>query len=172
LFKRLAQSLNRIIERAGYIALLFSGVLILLMSWLSTYGVGRRYLLNSPEPYSYELSTSFLVACVMLAIAGVQMLGRHLRVDFLASRFPQSAQDTLLDIVIPILALFYVALITWQSWDAAWYSLVIHETSQSAWREPWWPTKMAVPVGSGLLCIMLIAQLVRGVNSLIQKIRH
>jgi TRAP-type C4-dicarboxylate transport system permease small subunit len=172
LFKRSAQTLDHFINRVTNIALLSAGMLIMIMGWLSTYGVGRRYLLHNPEPYSYELSTIFLVACVMLAIAGVQMLGRHLRVDFVATRYPQSVQAVLLDIVIPLLALFYVGIITWQGWNAAWYSLTVHETSQSAWREPWWPTKMVVPVGAGLLCIILLAQLSRGIASLIHKIRH
>ena len=171
MFKRLMQTLDRIIERTSYIALLLSGVLILIMSWLSTYGVGRRYLLHNPEPYSYELSTIFLVACVILAVAGVQIYRRQLRVDFITNRLSQGIQDILGDILVPILALFYVVLITWQGWDAAWYSLKIHEISQSAWREPWWPTKMVVPVGSGLLCLVLLAQLVHGINSLIRRLR-
>jgi TRAP-type C4-dicarboxylate transport system permease small subunit len=171
LFKRLMQTLDHIIERTSYIALFFSGMLILIMSWLSTYGVGRRYLLHNPEPYSYELSTIFLVACVILAVAGVQVLRRQLRVDFVTNRFSQDVQDILSDILVPILALFYVVIITWQGWDAAWYSLKIGEISQSAWREPWWPTKMAVPVGSGLLCLVLLAQLVHGINSLIRRSR-
>lgn len=170
--KRLIQILDRMIERAGYYALLLSGILILLMSWLSTYGVGRRYVLHSPEPYSYELSTIFLVACVVLAVAALQRVGRHLRVDFVASRFSQGVQDALFNIVTPILALFYVVLLTWQSWGYAWYSLEMGEISQSAWREPWWPTKMVIPVGTGLLCLVLIAQLCRGVTSLIQRIRE
>ncbi len=169
--KKVIQTLDRTIERAGYIALLFSGILIFLMAWASTYGVARRYLLNKPEPYSYEISTIFLVACVVFAIAGVQRWGRHLRVDFVSNRLSEGVQDILLNIVGPVLALFYVVLLTWQSWDAAWYSLQIGETSQSIWREPWWPTKMMVPIGSGLLCLVLIAQLCRGAASLIQRIR-
>lgn len=163
--------MDRAIERAGYFALLVSGVLILIMAWLSTYGVARRYALNDPEPYSYEISTIFLVACVVLAIAGVQRLGRNLRVDFVSNRFPEGTQDILLNIVGPVLALFYVVLLTWQSWDNAWYSLQIGETSQSAWEEPLWPTKIAVPVGAGLLCLVLLAQLSRGVALLIQRIK-
>ena len=170
--KKIIQILDRTIERAGYYALLFSGILILLMSWLSTYGVARRYVLNSPEPYSYELSTIFLVACVVLAVAALQRRGRHLRVDFIASRFSGGVQDILINIVTPILALFYVVALAWQSWDCAWYSLKMGEISQSAWREPWWPTKMVVPIGTGLLCLVLIAQLCRGVTSLIQRIRE
>jgi TRAP-type mannitol/chloroaromatic compound transport system permease small subunit len=169
LFKKVIQILDRVIEHAGSIALLFSGILIFLMAWLSTYGVARRYALNSPEPYSYELSTIFLVACVIFAVAGVQQLGRHLRVDFISIHFSENVQDILLNIVVPILALFYVVLLTWQSWDAAWYSLQIGEISQSAWREPWWPTKMTVAVGGGLLCLALIAQLCHGVTSLVRR---
>jgi len=171
LFKRLMQTFDRVIERAGYIALFVSGVLIFIMAWLSTYGVARRYAFNSPEPYSYELSTIFLVGCVLLAIAGVQRLGRQLRVDFISIRLSEGVQDILLNIVGPILALFYVILVTWQSWDAAWYSLQIGEISQSVWREPWWPTKMVVPIGGGLLCLVLVAQLCRGVTSLVQRLR-
>ena len=167
--KKFLQALDRVIERASYIALLFSGVLILVMSWLSTYGVTRRYAFHDPEPYSYELSTIFLVACVMLAIAGVQRLGRQIRVDFISVRLSETMQGVLLNIVGPVLALFYVVLLTWQSWDAAWYSMIIGETSQSVWREPWWPTKMVVPVGAGLLCLVLIAQLCRGVIMLVRS---
>jgi len=169
--KKFIQTLDRIIERAGYIALFISGVLIFIMAWLSTYGVTRRYALNIPESYSYELSTIFLVACVVFAIAGVQRLGRQLRVDFISIRLSEGVQDFLLNIVGPILALFYVVIVTWQSWGAAWYSMEVGEVSQSVWREPWWPTKMAVPVGVGLLCLVLVAQLGRGITTLIQRIK-
>jgi len=171
LFKKFIQAVDRVIERAGYIALIFSGVLIFIMAWLSTYGVTRRYVLSNPESYSYELSTIFLVACVMLAIAGVQRLGRQIRVDFISIRLSESWQNILLNIIAPILALFYVVLLTWQSWDAAWYSMKIGEVSQSVWREPWWPTKMVVPVGVGLLCLVLIAQLCHGVTALVRILK-
>jgi len=49
--------------------------------------------------------------------------------------------------------------------------LQIGETSQSAWEEPLWPTKMTVPVGAGLLCLVLLAQLSRGVASFIRRVR-
>ena len=171
MFKRVIQALDRIIERASNFTLLISGILILIMAWLSTYGVTRRYALNDPEPYSYQISTIFLVACVVLAVAGVQRLGRNLRVDFVANHLSKNVQDILINIVCPMLALFYVVILTWQSWDTAWYSLQIGETSQSAWEEPLWPTKIVVPIGAGLLCLVLIAQLSRGVASLVRRIK-
>jgi TRAP-type mannitol/chloroaromatic compound transport system permease small subunit len=165
-------ALDRAIEWAANYGLLVSGLLILAMSWLSTYGVARRYLLNNPEPYSYEISTSMLLACVVLSIAYLQRQGQHLRADFLFNRFSQGSQAIIIDIVGPLVALFYIGIIAWQSWNATLYSFLIHETSQSSWEEPLFPTKLVVPIGMGLLCLVLLAQLSRGITSLVQRIKR
>ena len=161
-------SLDRIIERVGNWGLLSGGILILLMSFLSTYAVGRRYLLNNPEPYSYEIGVIFLTACVVFAVSGLQRAKRHLRVDFVANYFSPRLRDIFMDIVCPLLALLYVGIITWQSLDNALYSLSLWETSQSVWEEPLWPTKMLIPISMFWLCLVLIAQLIRGIISLIK----
>jgi TRAP-type mannitol/chloroaromatic compound transport system permease small subunit len=162
---------ERIIEQICDLGLLISGFLILMMALLSTYGVGRRYLLHNPEPYSYELSTMLLVACVVFAVAGLQRHMRHLRVDFISNYFSASIQSILLNIITPILALFYVVIITWQSWENALYSMRIDELSQSSWQEPLFPIKLFVPIGMALLCLVLMAQLSHGIASLIKMIK-
>jgi TRAP-type mannitol/chloroaromatic compound transport system permease small subunit len=168
LHKNLFLTIDRIVERVGELGLVTSGVLILLMSFLSTYAVGRRYFLNNPEPYSYEISTIFLTACVVLAVSGLQRYKRHLRVDFIANYLPPTVQGILMDIVGPVLALAFVAVITWQSWGNALYSFHIGETSQSIWEEPLYPTKLLVPLGMFWLCVVLVAQIVHGVINLIR----
>jgi TRAP-type mannitol/chloroaromatic compound transport system permease small subunit len=47
----------------------------------------------------------------------------------------------------------------------------IGETSQSSWEEPLFPIKLLVPIGMALLCLVLVAQLSRGIASLIQIIK-
>ena len=69
------------------------------------------------------------------------------------------------------MALFYVGVITWQSWNNTIYSMRIGETSQSSWEEPLFPIKLLVPIGMGLLCMVLIAQLSNGIISLIKAIK-
>jgi len=169
--KKVLQIIERILERICDFGLLISGMLILLMALSSTYGVGRRYLLQNPEPYSYELSTILLVGCVVFAVAGLQRHMRHLRVDFISNYFSASVQSILLNIVTPVFALFYVVIITWKSWENALYSMGIEETSQSAWQEPLYPIKLFVPIGMALLCLVLVAQLSHGIVSLIGMIR-
>lgn len=168
MFKRIILIADRIIERISNWGLISSGIIILIMAFLSTYGVGRRYLLNDPEPYSYELSTIFLTVCVVLAVSGLQRYKRHLRVDFIANYMSPKVQGVLMDILTPVLALVFVSIITWQSWDITMYSLSVGETSQSAWEEPLWPTKLTIPICMFWLCLVLIAQLIRGIKNLVR----
>lgn len=172
MIKKLLNIVDRIIDRVSDFGLLISGILILIMSLLSTYGVGRRYLLNRPEPYSYELSTMLLVACVVFVVAGLQRHKRHLRVDFIANFLPTTVQNALIDILTPVLGLFFVAVITWKSWENALYSMSIGETSQSSWEEPLFPIKFLVPIGMALLCLVLTAQFSRGIASLVRSIKE
>lgn len=158
-------TLDKVIERVGDWGLISSGILILLMSLLSTYAVGRRYILHNPDSYSYELSTIFLTVCVVLALSGLQRYKRHLRVDFVANYLNPKGQIVLLDIVGPVLGLVYVSIITWQSWGSALYSFNVGETSQSIWQEPLYPTKFTIPVCMFWLCLVLFAQLLKGIIS-------
>lgn len=162
MLKKIFITIDKVIERVAGWGLLSSGIMILIMGFLSTYAVIRRYLFNNPEPYSYEISTILLTVCVVIAISGLQRAKRHLRVDFLANYFSPTAQVVFLDIIGPILGLIYVAIITWQSWKGFAYSFSVHETSQSVWREPLWPTKLVIPVSMFWLCLVLLSQLIRG----------
>ena len=168
MLKKLFLTLDRIIERVGEWALVGSGLLILLMSLLSTYAVSRRYVFHNPDSYSYELSTIFLTACVVMGLSGLQRFGKHLRVDFVANYLSPSVQGFLLNILGPILALIYVSIVTWQSWSNAFYSFQVGETSQSIWQEPLFPTKFVIPVCMFWLGLVLIAQLARGIISLVR----
>jgi TRAP-type mannitol/chloroaromatic compound transport system permease small subunit len=138
----------------------------MLMGVAVTYGATRRYFLDNPEQYSSEASTILSVAAAAFAIFAVQWFRRNIRVDFLASRFPQVVQSILLDIVCPTLALFFTVVVAWHSWRASLYALRVGEVSTSAWAVILWPIKMLVPVGFGLLFLVLLAQLYYGIISL------
>jgi TRAP-type C4-dicarboxylate transport system permease small subunit len=166
----LANKINRIseqiIERASRIFLVLSGVLILLMSLLTSYGVIRRYAFDNPEPYSYEFNMMFLVLCFVLAVPAVDRLSRHIRVDIIPTHLPQRAQDILLNIVGPIIGLVFCVVLVWKGWTDAWYALQIGQKSSSAWAAPLFPTKIIIPIGYGLLCLVLVARLWSGITSL------
>jgi TRAP-type mannitol/chloroaromatic compound transport system permease small subunit len=161
--KRLLLKIDDIVGKVSDWAMVIAGILILIMGFLTTYGVGRRYIFNDPEPYSYELSIIFLTACILLAIPGIQHGRRNLRVDFIANHLSPKWQGILSDIITSVLALIFVSIVIWKSWYIFVSSFQLHETSQSAWQEPLWPMKLLVPVTMFWLVLTLISQLVHGV---------
>jgi TRAP-type C4-dicarboxylate transport system permease small subunit len=134
---------------------------MVLMALTSTYGVVRRYLFGSPDPHVYELNLICLLLCFVLAVSGVERLNRHIRVDLIATRMPRSAQSILLNIIGPIVGLLLCVVFTWKGWGDAWHAFSIGQKSSSAWPVPLSPIKFIIPIGYGLLCLVLISRLYR-----------
>jgi len=158
--------LDRIIERASHVFLVLSGILIVVMMFTATYGVVRRYALNSPEPYSYEISTMFLLFSFVFAISAVERLDRHIKVDFISSHLPERVRHIILNIIAPLMGLFFAFMLTWQGVETSLFSLKIGEVSSSSWREPLFPIKLMVPIGYAMLILVLLARLYKGFASL------
>jgi TRAP-type mannitol/chloroaromatic compound transport system permease small subunit len=160
-----------IIERLSRFFLILAGILTLFMVFTATYGVFRRYFLNSPEPYSYELSTMFLLFTFVLAVACVERYDRHIRVDFVSSRVPKTVEFIILNILAPIAGLFVAVMFTWKGFDVAFYSHQIGEVSSSTWAVPLFPVKIIVPIGYGMLVLVLLSKLYFGIGHVIRIIK-
>ncbi len=160
---RVIQKLDHWIGHASHLLMLLSGGLVLLMAWIETYGVIKRYAFHSPDPAAYELSTMFLLFCGVLAVAGVERLDRHVRNDMISSRFPERMKVILLKTIFPFMALIFCVVLTWKSVGNALYSLEIGQVSQSPWALPLAPIKFVIPVGYTLLCLVLLGKLCQGI---------
>ena len=157
------------LERASKFFALLSGAMILLMAFTASYGVVRRYLFKSPEPYSYELSTMFLLWTFVLALAYLEKLDMHLRVDFFVVLLPEKLRLFMLNVVGPLFGLVFCSVLTREGYTAAMYSLEIGEKSMSIWAVPLFPVKIVIPVGYGLLCMVLLFKIIRGFLDLRDK---
>jgi TRAP-type mannitol/chloroaromatic compound transport system permease small subunit len=164
--KKFFTKIDNIIHKVTDWLVLVAGILIVIEGFLTTYGVFRRYALDSPEPYSYEICVIFLVACILLAIPAVQKHRRNLRVDFIVGRFSPRGQDIFENIVVPVLASVFVCVVIWKSWGIFLSAYHSGETSQSAWQEPLWPMKLLVPLTMAWLELVLISHLVHGIQDL------
>lgn len=158
--------IDRVIDRLSHIFLVLSGVLIVIMMFTATYGVVRRYVFSSPEPYSYEISTMFLLFSFVFAISAVEKLSRHIRVDFISGHLSERLQHVVLNVIAPIMGLFFAFMLTWQGFEVALFSLKIGEVSSSSWREPLFPIKLMVPIGYALLFLVLLTRIYKGFASL------
>ena len=158
--------IEKIIDKASHIFLVLSGILIVIMMLTASYGVVRRYVFNSPEPYSYELSTMFLLFSFVFAISAVERLDRHIRVDFISSHLSHRWQYIILNIIAPVMGLLFAIMLTWKGVDVALFSLKIGEVSSSSWREPLFPIKLMVPVGYAMLLLVLLTRIYKGIVAL------
>jgi TRAP-type mannitol/chloroaromatic compound transport system permease small subunit len=162
-FIRVIQKLDHAIERTSHYLMLLSGILVLLMAWIETYGVFKRYVFRAPDPAAYEISIMFLLLCGILAVAGVERMDRHVRNDMIASRFPQRMKFILLNTIFPFLALIFCSVLTWKSVVNALYALEIGQVSQTPWAVPLAPIKFAIPVCYTLLCLILIGKFCKSI---------
>ena len=169
MIKNAIRTLDNIVERVAYFSIYVAGIITLLMAFVTTYGVVMRYVFRSPEHFSYEIGILCLISSVCLSLAYIQRQGRNLRVDFVANFFPLKVQGAMLNIVVPLIALFYVVLFVRESLGDALYSLSIGERTYTAWAPPKGPMKLLIPIGVGMLGIVLIAQLIRGLVDLKKK---
>ena len=163
MFHEFINRTDRVIERVSNAVTVLSGVLIVMMAFLASYGVIRRYIFESPEPYSYELSMMFLLWTFVLALAYLEKLDSHLRVDFFVVLLPKRIRLFLLNVIGPLVGFVFCSVLTWEGWTVAMYSLETGEKSMSIWAIPLFPVKIIVPIGYGLLCVVLLLKIVQGI---------
>jgi TRAP-type mannitol/chloroaromatic compound transport system permease small subunit len=163
--KRVLQVLSLWLDRVVHFFWYFAGTLITLMAFVTGYGVFTRYVLRNPDPYTYEIDSILMLACVVFAIAHTQKLGRHLRIDILDRSVPETLRTFLINVIGPAIGLIFCAALTWKSWQTAWSALQTGEVTRGTWVIPTYPIRMMVPLGFGLLCLVLLAQILRRIAS-------
>jgi TRAP-type C4-dicarboxylate transport system permease small subunit len=164
-FRGIEKALKGIVD----VCALISGFMIIAMTFTTVYGVVMRYFFRAPEPVSYELATIFLLWGFLFAISFVEWKGEHIRADIFTPFMPGGLVTALNRIVAPVLALIYCSVLTWKGWVVAMYSFSIGERSMSVWQEPLGPVKVMIPLGYGLLTLVVLRMLVRGINAYSSK---
>jgi TRAP-type mannitol/chloroaromatic compound transport system permease small subunit len=160
--KKLRQVVEPWIERINRVFVVFAGLLIVIMGFLSAYGAIRRYAFRSPEPVSYEFASMFLLLSFVLANAAVERQNRLLRCDIFLDLFAPVVRNVISNIVSPIMGITFFGIITWITFGDALRALEIGQVSRSAWPVPLFPVKLFIPIGYGFLCLTLFYRLVLG----------
>jgi TRAP-type mannitol/chloroaromatic compound transport system permease small subunit len=151
---------------------LVSGILILLIAMLQSYGVFLRYVLKTPQAAAYEFSAMFLLFCGVVAVAGIEKLNLNVKNDLISSRFPHRLKLILSGTIFPVMAMVFCSLLIWKSWDNAIYALKISQISQSAMELPLGPIKLVIPVCFILLFLVLLGKVVEGTYNLHRESRE
>jgi TRAP-type mannitol/chloroaromatic compound transport system permease small subunit len=150
---------NTFLNRVTNVLIVATGFAILLMSLVYTYGSLKRYIFIAPDPYAYLGVAILMLILALMPLAGVQMMRQHIKVDFLGGHFPKVVQEIIKEILGPFMGLVFCSAIVYTSWNEAMYSLQVSQHTIAAASIPTFPFKILVPIFSGLICLVLIAQI-------------
>ncbi|MBP1706494.1 MAG: Tripartite ATP-independent periplasmic transporter DctQ component [Chloroflexi bacterium] len=119
--------------------------------------------LNIPQNFTIELGEFLFGATFVLGGAYALRYGAHVTVDLLWAKL-SSRNRAILDLVTSLFFLFFVGVLIWKGWDAAFRAFLLGERTESAWAPIRWPIRMVIPVGAFLLLLQGIAKFIRDVQ--------
>jgi len=161
---KIIKKLEWVITQGGFL----SGILLMVIVISIMREVIGRYLFNSQTPLALELSSYLLVAIVYIGAGWVALVDGHIRIDIIYERIKGTAKNVL-DIIIYLIILFYCAILTWQSWELAYYSLARNIQSAQAMMWPLFPSQILVPIGALITILVFSIKLYRVFGSMRKK---
>lgn len=158
-----ASLLRRWVRISSIVFAWLGAATILLMMGSTIIDVLRRSLLSKPVGGVVELNEMLVVWIVFLGLAFVQSDAAHVRVDVLFSRLSPKKQ-AILNVLAYSAGLALFGLIMVKGGQAAWFAWVRGEYKFGAVAFPLWPSKVMVPIGSSLLCVQLVIDIVLNIQ--------
>lgn len=123
--------------------------------------VCKRYLLNMPTAWVYDVNNMMYGTLFMMCGAYALAHDAHVRGDFLYGSMPPRRQAAL-DLVLYIVFFFPgIIALTWAGWVYFSDSLAIRETTFNATPLPIYPFKFFIPVAGATVLLQGISEVVR-----------
>ncbi|MBI3629291.1 MAG: TRAP transporter small permease [Candidatus Rokubacteria bacterium] len=160
---------RRALERLETALNLVSALILFALMFYVTAEIFMRYLFNHPLPGHLELTQLLIAPAVFLALSWVQARRGHVGMDLLHEKLSPRGRAAA-DCLTLTLALVTFAVITWFSSQSTWTAWEVGDVTPTANITTWW-SRAAVPVGSALLCVRLVMQLVESLGILFGRRR-
>jgi TRAP-type C4-dicarboxylate transport system permease small subunit len=154
LFKKTVFATWHKLEMVAGILEKFGSYVLVAMVLLTSTDIMLRKFLNSPLPFSYELTEFLLVVVAWSYIAFTTSKGRHVSVDTVTSHFkPRARKITML--IGDIVTIILFGLICWQNVVQGFNVLDVGTTS-AILHIPKYPFQFWVAFGSALACLIFL----------------
>ena len=140
---------------------------LLVMVALVIVDIILRRLFNSPLPWSLEVVEVMLVVVVFFSVAYCGARRAHISIDVLISRFPPRVRN-IVDIFTYFLGVILFAFMAWGGAASAMDDRVVNRIT-GILPIPIYPFAFVVAFGSLLLALVLLAQLLNSIISMVRK---
>jgi len=142
-----------------------AGTLLIVFMMLFTMGeVVGRYLFNRPIKGHVEIVEMVMAGVVFLGIAFTEKMGGHVRMELFVVRVLKGRLRLIVESFTLLLALFlFVIILVYSLEVSVLYSIKMGDTTPLLlW--PVWPSKLCIPVGSFVLCLRLVIEIIQHVS--------
>ncbi len=134
---------------------------------VTIYDVTMDVLFRSPTVWVYDVVTTAIAVAFLIGGSYALMRLEHIRITALYDRYSTRAR-LVCDIVGSLLALVYLAVFAWFSYNMASLSVQDWEVSGSAWAQP---TPVVVKVAMVLGALLMIVQMISNIRSDLKALR-
>ena len=153
------------VRRASAGFSLIAGVALVAMMVHINLDVLGRFLFNAPLPMTIEVvSAYYMVAVVFLPLAAIEWRDGHISVEIVTQFIGEGPQRLLLAITGLLAAAYFVA-IAWRTWLVALEKYAVGEFLTGVMALSIWPTRFLVPLGCGLIVLVLLIKAARRIVS-------
>lgn len=153
--------IGRVLDRLTNSFTMLGGLALMLMMVQINLDVAGRYLLNHPLPGTIEIiSNWYMVAVVFFPLATVEKHNAHISVEIISNYLSPRA-DRILIGCVSLLSAVYFAAFTWHTWGNAVEKYQVGEYIVGLIVVITWPTHFFVPLGCGMLTLLLVYKAVR-----------
>lgn len=142
-----------------WLTLTSAGVVAFMMV-ITTIDVIMRRGFHAHLKGSYEFVMLAFVFVIFFGLAYSQRQDKHIIIPILYERLSQRARHIVEGAVLVICLVLFVT-ITWVSAQSAWFNFQAGDTILGAIPVLTWPSRVVIPIGSGLLSLRFLVQLVR-----------
>ncbi len=149
-FKKIFRLWNGLVSSLG----LVGGLLIVVISALSTWNIISRYIFKAPIVWADEICEYLLLISVFLTLPVSWREDQHVRVDVLYNRWKIKWRNRA-NLLFSFWAFLFCASLTWYGFLQARYAMVQGETSITATGIATYPVLAFIPIGSFLLCLQI-----------------
>jgi TRAP-type C4-dicarboxylate transport system permease small subunit len=160
------QKLRELLEPVALGILLVGGVGMLVSTLLGTADVIGTQIFGQPVHGALELTESTMVVIVFGALTYAQIRRNHIRVELIYMRVGPRVQAAM-DVFAHSMAVLFFSLLLWQAINEAIISVQLDESTFGLIRFPLWPARIILAVGTGLLILQLVLDLIRDVRRVV-----
>jgi TRAP-type mannitol/chloroaromatic compound transport system permease small subunit len=135
--------------------------LVFVIMLITAMDVIARYAFNRPLLWGWLLNRQLFGVFILFAGVYTLFKGEHIRIEILYDHFPRGIKTVARWIGL-LAFISFMAVLIWQSAWMGWNSFAMKEKAAGAFRIPWYPFKLLIPVVAFLFLLEGIAAFRRG----------